>query len=374
MTTIIGRAAMAGVVLLLAVPAAAQAPSRDFERRIEEQARALAKDMEEHARAFVEAFEAQQARPRPPRPPRGGERGRGGPEVTERFSRTVRLDRNGTFDLSNVAGDIIVTGGGGADVQIDAIKRVRGRDEADGKTLLQQTQILISETGNRVEVRTEHPREERNLRGAAVDYTVALPQDASVILKTVSGDLRITNVRGELRAGTVSGDVQASGARRLGSISTVSGDIQITDAQAEGEVSVTTVSGDQNIRGLKARGLELISVSGELLLNDVEVERVNGRTVNGNITYSGSLTRNGRYELNTHNGAIALTVSTSGFNVEASTFNGDVRSDYALTLGGNQLNSSRRGPQNRTIRGAFGDGGASLSLRSFNGDISITRR
>lgn len=384
MNIMIRRATSAGIVLLLAAPAAAQEPSRDFERQID---RHIERLIEAHAREFARLIEAgareleraieqgPQRAGRPPRPPRPGERGRdGGPEVTERFSRTIRLDRNGTFDLSNVSGDIIVTGGGGNDVQIDAVKRVRGRSDADAKALLQETQIVVRETGNRIEVRTELPREERNVRGAAVDYTVAVPQDANVILRTVAGDMRITNVRGELRAESISGDVQASGAQRLGALKTVSGDIQVTDAQGD-VVNLTSISGDTTVRGMKARGVELTSVSGDLMLTDVECERATVRTVNGNITYTGALARSGRYELNTHSGDISLMVSATGFTVEASTFNGDVRSDYALTLGGNQLTSGRRGPpQNRTIRGAFGDGGASLSLRSFNGNISIARR
>ena len=34
-------------------------------------------------------------------------------EVTERFSRTAHLDQDGTFDLTNVTGDIVITGGSG---------------------------------------------------------------------------------------------------------------------------------------------------------------------------------------------------------------------------------------------------------------------
>src|SRR4051812_14631979 len=69
-------------------------------------------------------------RPNGQRPPRvEREQDRDAPEVTERFSRTVRLGRDGTFDISNLAGTIVVTGGGGNDVTIDAIKRTRSRNE-----------------------------------------------------------------------------------------------------------------------------------------------------------------------------------------------------------------------------------------------------
>lgn len=361
MTTIIRTVTITGVVLALAAPAAAQ--EADWVREVERHAEAIALEV-------VRALGIDDAQ----RGPRDEQRG---PEVIERFSRTVRLGRPGSFDLSNVAGDIIITGGGGGDVRIDAVKRTRNRDEAEGRARLQQVEIQVRELGNRVEVRTEYPREQRNLV-VSVDYTISLPQNANVDVKTVSGDVRATNIRGELSTQSVSGDVIATGARRLGAVKSVSGDIQITDAEAEGQVTASTVSGDLLVRSLTAAGVEMSTVSGDVTLDKVECERADLRTVNGDIQYSGSLARNGRYEMNTHSGDIRLAVSTSGFDVEASTFGGDLRSDYALTLGGTQLSldgrGRRRGPPNRTIRGSFGDASARLSLRSFSGDIIITRR
>jgi len=46
-------------------------------------------------------------------------------ELTEKFSRTSHLDPGGTFDLTNITGNIAVTGGTGRDVTIDATKRVQ---------------------------------------------------------------------------------------------------------------------------------------------------------------------------------------------------------------------------------------------------------
>jgi hypothetical protein len=63
---------------------------------------------------------------------------------------------------------------------------------------------------------------------------------------------------------------------------------------------------------------------------------------------------------------------TRGFTIEASTFSGDVRSDYPLTVGpGNALTGPGR---NRSVRGSFGDAGATLTLQSFSGDIVIVKR
>src|SRR4051794_37087328 len=92
------------------------------------------------------------AQPVPPRPPHGPRpprverpQDRDAPEVTERFSRTVRLGRDGTFDLSNLAGTITITGGGGNDVMIDAIKRTRGRNEEQARARLRAIDIQVTE-------------------------------------------------------------------------------------------------------------------------------------------------------------------------------------------------------------------------------------
>src|SRR3954454_4357071 len=47
----------------------------------------------------------------------GGYQGRNnGPEQTERFSRRVKIGRDGRFSLSNISGDIVVTAGSGDEV------------------------------------------------------------------------------------------------------------------------------------------------------------------------------------------------------------------------------------------------------------------
>jgi DUF4097 and DUF4098 domain-containing protein YvlB len=313
--------------------------------------------------------QAQEARERAAQERRARNQERMGPEYTEAFSRTVRIGRNGTFDLSNVSGDVVVTGGGGDDVKIDAVKRVRSRNEGDAKAVLQAILIQVSERSGLVEVRTELPRR-RNWSGG-VDYTIALPNGANVAVHSVSGDLRITNVRGELRAQSVSGDVVGTGIGRARSIRTVSGDLQLTDAAAD-TLELGSVSGDVIVNGLKARSVDLESVSGSLRLTAVESERVSFNTISGDIDFDGRLARSGRYDMQTHSGDIRLTAAgNTGFDLDASTFSGDIRSDFQLS-GAQPASGERR--RNRELRGTFGDASAILTLKSFSGDVTLTRR
>jgi hypothetical protein len=319
---------------------------------------------------------------------RGGRRFDGrGEEATEAFSRTARLGRNGTFDLQNIAGDIVITGGGGDAVRIDATKRVRARDAAEARSRLPELRIEVMERADRVEVRTEYPRRTRDFYGA-VDFTVTVPSGAGVTVQSVSGNIRDTNVDGELRMQSVSGNLVTSDVKGLARVRSVSGNIEVSKAEG-GDITGGTMSGDLVLTGLKSKGVELQSVSGDMRLSDVEVDRANVRSVTGDVDYRGRLARSGRYELQTHSGDLRVTPRDAGFELEAGTFSGDVRSDYELKLDGGNASAQPQRTGNlrgraagrvgrgrgigQRLRGSSGSGGAMLVLQSFSGDIEITK-
>jgi hypothetical protein len=387
-----------GAVIVLAwatVPAAAQERSwtRDLERHVDAIARHVERLVDDHLDDILDEidthadeiqFKVQQklqalaqrgageAARRAAQAAREAERrrreeGRRGPEYTEQISRTLRLGRNGTFDLQNLSGDIVVTGGGGNDVRIEATKRVRHPREPEARALLKVIEVRIEERNGNVEVRTTYPR--RNWSGG-VDYTVSLPRDANVVLRSISGDIRVSTLNGELRAESMSGNVRATSVRRLRQAKTVSGDLEIAGSDGD-EVMGSTMSGTVMARDIKARSVDLQSVSGDLQITDVESERAFVRSVSGNVDFSGRLARKGRYELQSHSGDVRVTPrGVSGFSVEASTFSGNLRSDYPLTLSGPSSNL-RRG---RGVRGLSGAGGAALVLQSFSGNITIVKQ
>jgi DUF4097 and DUF4098 domain-containing protein YvlB len=344
-------------LIAAAAPAAAQDPQwlRDLEEHIERHAEAIGRMVE----AQIERVQNRQPR-----------QDRRGPDVTGQFSRTVRLGPNGTFDLENVAGDIVVNGVGGDDVRIEATRRVRAGSDAAARAALEDLQVQVAERGGNVEVRTVYPR--RRGTSAVVDYTVSVPNSANVTLKTVSGSVRVSNVRGEVRAESVSGDITATSIERVRNLKSVSGTLQITDAEGT-DLEGATVSGDVIARNLKMRTIAVKSVSGGLRFTDVESERATLSSVSGDIEFSGRLARSGRYELESHSGDLRVTPGgDTGFDVEANTFSGNLRSDYDLNIRAGTALGFRSGG-NRTIRGTVGAAGAALVLRSFSGDVTIIR-
>ena len=300
-------------------------------------------------------------------------------EQTERFSRKVRIGRDGRVTISNISGDIVVTGGSGEEVSIEAVKRARG-----DRSGLASVEIVVEERAGRVDVRAEHDRyrSDRGRRGdsTSVDFTVTVPASASLDVHSVSGSLRVTGVRGAVRAETVSGNVTTADTPNLEHAKSVSGDVSLTGAAAEGDVSAGSVSGSITAKGLKARGLDLGSVSGDVTLTDVTCERLTIKSVSGSVEYAGAIARNGRYEINSHSGTVRLVLSNpSGFELSASSFSGSIRSDLPLTIGGDAARGGdrgrrREGNDSHNVRATFGDGSATLSIRTFSGDIIIARR
>jgi DUF4097 and DUF4098 domain-containing protein YvlB len=292
-----------------------------------------------------------------------------GPEQTEHFSRKIKIGRDGRVSISNIAGDITVTGGSGDDVSIEATKRTRG-----DKGELAQVQINVDEHAGRVDVRTEYTRNDNN--HVSVDYIVTVPASAAVEMHSVSGGLHITGVQGVARLETVSGEVSASSTPRIEVAKSVSGDVELSGTSSDGDLSASSVSGNVHIKGVKARSIRLGAISGDVGVSDAACERVDMKSLSGTVEYAGTLTKGGRYDLTSHSGVVRMILAGAlGFELDASTFSGSINSQLPLTIGGDAApNGRRRGMSNRSIHATFGDGSAVLTLRTFSGSIVISKR
>ena len=295
-----------------------------------------------------------------------------GPEQTERFSAKYRVGRDGRVSIANISGDITVTVGGGAggdEVSVEAVKRTHG-----DRGQLATVRIDADNAAGRVDIKTTYPR--MSNVNVSVDFAVTVPEAASVDLHSISGRVKVTGVRGSVRAETVSGAVTATDTPKLELAKTISGDVLLSNVLTDGDVSAGTISGTMRVKGLKAHGLDFSSISGDLVIADAVCDRLGVKSMSGSVEYSGGVSRTGRYSLTSHSGTIRLTLANpSGFELNADTFSGSIRSDFAVTLGGTSARDDRRriGPGHST-HAVFGDGGATLTIRTFSGDIVIAKR
>lgn len=348
---------LAGLVALAALPGTASAQVYPERVAITIKARAL---------AIAGAYQ-------------GRDRDQNREEQTERTTKVIKLGLEGTLALGNIAGDISVARGGGSDITIDIVKTARGRTVEDARELLRLVPVEITERADRADVKTRYPTGEEQRRNnrrninVSVAYTVTAPAGTRVTINSISGDIKVTDIKGDINANSISGDVRISGAGRIGAAKTISGTVEILETQADGPVAGSSISGDVILRRVTARRLEAGSVSGNIKLDDVQCERVNAATTSGSVWFAGTLARNGRYELKSFSGEVRVLLSgNTGFEVDANSFSGDVRTDLPITTRSNS-SSGGRGPR-KTLIGTYGDGAAVLDLTTFSGSIVISKK
>lgn len=296
-------------------------------------------------------------------------------EQVERYTKAIRIGANGELDVANIAGDITVTRGGGSDASIEVVKTARGRSVEDARSLLQIVQVEINERGGRAEVRTQYPsgddmrRNNRRNINVSVDYNITAPAGTRLTVKSISGSIKVNDIKGDVAAESVSGDVRIGGSGRVGTAKSVSGNVEVVDTQVDGTLEAGSVSGDVILRRLTARRIDASSISGSVTMDDVQCERIDVSSISGLVSFSGPLARNGRYALKSHSGEVRVVIAGgTGFELEASSFSGDVRSEIAITTHG--ADRGRR----RALSGTYGDGSAVLELNTFSGSILISKR
>lgn len=297
-------------------------------------------------------------------------------EQVERTTRTFKLGTNGTLGLSNIAGDIVVTRGGGSDTIVEIVKTARGRDVNDAREQLQLVQVEVTERPGRTQIRTHYPGEnERGERrrnfNVTVAYAVTMPADSRIAINSISGSVKVTDIKGDITASTISGTVRISGAGRT-SAKSISGIVEISDAQMDGVLESSSVSGDVVLRRVTARRVDAGSVSGGIKLEEVQCDRVSAKTTSGSVWFTGALAQNGRYELGSFSGDVRLALAAnSGFEIDANSFSGTITTELAITKRGSQTS---RGGRTTSLNGTYGDGSAILDLTTFSGSIVISKR
>jgi DUF4097 and DUF4098 domain-containing protein YvlB len=323
------------------------------------------------------ALRAQSADARQQRDRQRAERQQGREEQVERTTRTIRIGANGELDAANISGDITITRASGQDATVEIVKTARADTAADAKEMLDLVTVDVAERGGRAEIRARYPNGDERPRGrrnvnVSVAYNIAVPSGARVTAKSISGNISVRDIAGELSLESVSGNITTAGSGRVALAKSISGNVEITGANIEGALDAASVSGTVTLRKATARRLSLSAVSGNLVLQDVACGRVDLQTVSGNVEMTGPLQASGRYDIHSHSGDIRITVAgDTGFEVDATSFSGDIRSDFPLQ-GQDTGERGRRGPQ-RSLHGVYGNGSAVLDLNTFSGGIVIAR-
>ena len=309
----------------------------------------------------------------------GAQRERGrqrqGAEQVERLTRTFKVSQE--LMLANVSGDISIVRGGGSDIAVEIVKSARGSDDADAKELLQLVEVDVVERNNRAEVRTRYPqgdemrRNNRRNFNVSVAYNVTAPAGVRIRATSISGSITARDIKGEISAESVSGAVRIVNGGRVASAKSISGNVEVSDAELDGALSASTASGTVTLRRIKARRVGAGSISGDVVMDDIDAAQVEGQTVSGSVSFGGPVTKGARYEFTSHSGNVTVALGgNTGFELEATSFSGTIRSDFSFANSG----EPERGRWRRSIRGVVGDGSAVVELTTFSGSIVVAKK
>lgn len=195
---------------------------------------------------------------------------------------------------------------------------------------------------------------------------VHVPRRSQVWIKTESAPVLIDEVSGGLDISSVSGRIEVRGAPRELFAESMGGTIDLTvDTRV---LRARTAGADIVVRG-RVADAEVLSVSGNVTVENKQVTRGRFESVDGAVRYGGGIARGSIVEFITHSGAIDIALLRgSDAELTVSSFQGEVES----LLQGKLIQRGGRG--NRQYSLTLGRGGADIRVRTFKGQVRLGYR
>lgn len=217
--------------------------------------------------------------------------------------------------------------------------------------------VVLRREGNRVLVTPG----DRKGRARSLDVHLRAPAWAELEVQGRTLDVRVTGMAAHVEVSTLVGDVVARGTTGTLALSTLEGAVEVREGR--GRISARSRSGDVTLVGVEGT-VEASTVSGDLRLEDVRASSVRAETLAGDLYFRGPLATGGTYRFSVHAGDAEVVIpADAGARVRASTFDGELRSDFPVTL--------RRYAGGGMFDFTLGNGGAELEVRVFDGEIRL---
>jgi DUF4097 and DUF4098 domain-containing protein YvlB len=227
----------------------------------------------------------------------------------------------------------------------------------------EREQVDVQTADNTLRVRARASRGPASL----VDYQLTVPRWMAVNLSGSYLEATVEGTTAEVTVETVHGNVRVVGGS--GNVSARSVQGTITVDKAAGRVQATTVN--EGIRVTNVTGdVTADTTNGDLVIDNAQTSSLSASTVNGDVTFNGTVRDGGSYRLTTHGGDIRVGLGgATNAIVFVRTFQGDFTADFPIQLPEGQTARSGSKRFNFTL----GNGSARIELQSFNGDIVLAK-
>jgi DUF4097 and DUF4098 domain-containing protein YvlB len=274
----------------------------------------------------------------------------------DEVDKSAQADPRGEVVISNVAGEVQVTGWDRNEVHVRA-------DLSDDEQRLE-----FRTSGARTTIEVVLPRG-HSYRGST-DLIVQVPRNSSLTMTTVSADQTIKDVRGMQRLQAVSGTIQTELWNEDVEVKNVSGEVNVRGHSGKGTLRATSVSGGLRLEDIGSE-MELNTVTGDMTVRVAELSKARIRTTNGNLELrAAKVTDDLRIDAEGINGDLRFRFPrTLDAEFDISTFNGDIDNCF----GPKPHRTSEYGPGN-ALRFKEGNGDGRVRIKALNGTVEICNR
>jgi DUF4097 and DUF4098 domain-containing protein YvlB len=322
----------------------------------------------------------------------------------------TQIPANATIEIQNPRGDVSITAGDSATMQVQAHAVAYADNDAEASKIFASQAPHVTVSGSSVLVKSEGNSSGR------LNLTIAVPKSARVTVNAGRGNVtaaglgagaNITAQHGDIHLNTITGSVQVHFSTDKGDFSAhqVDGDItadgrcnDLTLSEVHGKIALNgDIFGEAHMENLTGpvhlhtsiTDLEMGSLPGDMTLNDedlrvteakgqvrvvthsknLDLSQIYGDTYvedrDGNISISPAGTFNVEAKSTRGKGDIELTLPPGvSAAINAATRNGDILSDYEVNI-----------PEGESKKVALtvGSGGAKINLSTDVGDVRIKK-
>lgn len=276
------------------------------------------------------------------------------------ISETRSVNADARIDVSNIKGDVTVSGWDRNEVSITGTLG----DGAKG--------LEIEGGGSSLSIKVQPPDKQgwfswgSESRMGNTTLDIKVPHNAEMKIEVVSADVALTGVAGRaLNVNGVSGKLRLDSDAKEVDVDSVSGSIDLTGKAERGHLE--TVSGNVRARGLGGQ-IKYETVSGDIDAENADYREISAGTVSGDINLRGKPTKDARIDVETMSGDVHLYLPADiSAHLSATTFSGSIRSDFG------KVKEEERGPGS-SLDATLGGSDARVTLQTFSGDIEVRRQ
>ncbi len=318
-----------------------------------------------------------------------------------------QIPANAQVEIQDPRGDVSISAEDGSQISVRAHQVAYANSDSAAKKIFDAQQAHVTVSGNAVLVKVDGNSSGRT------NLAITVPKSASVNVTTGHGGLTVAGLSGNVDAQLQHGDMEATGIQgHVHAHLANNGDFSAHDIQGDvtiegngGDLTLSDIHGkvtmqgeytgdthveraDQTVHFHTSRtDLELVRLPGDMSLNgdalhatqvvgpvrvvthskDIEMSQVFGDTHIEDRDARVELGMAGSYAVEVKNdkGDIELSLPPNvGVSVDAHTHNGDIVSDFPLSISGDE---------DKTMTGSIGKGGPRVEITTQHADLRLRK-